>query len=303
MTVALRELLRVTPQQLRAFEATARLGAVTRAARELHITQPTVSAQLKELAQTIGAELFVKSGRGIALTQAGEALALTINDIHDCWRRFETTLSDLQGLIQGRLRIAAVTTAEYFVPDLLGPFAAAYPGVDIELVVDSRERIVERMQRFADDVTVMTLPPQDLPLAQLPFRDNPVVVIAAQNHPYAGRNCSLQDLAEDSWLMREPGSGTRRLAEEHFRQLGFAPQVRMSLGSNEAIKHAVRAGLGLGVIAEIALQPLAPGLSVLRVEGFPLQRRWQVVYRRDRPLSSAAQALVRYLQTSQHTAA
>lgn len=303
MPTALRRLLRASPQQLRSFEAAARRLSITQAARELHVSQPTVSAQLRALAELVGEPLFEPLGRGVRLTPVGEALHDTLADISDCWQRFEGRLGELRGLLRGRLRIAAVTTAEYFVPDLLGPFSASHPGVEIELAVENRDRVIERLHRQADDLTVMMLPPDELPLHSLPFRDNPLVVIAPREHPLAraGERVPLAQLAHERWLMREPGSGTRLVAEKHFASQGFTPRVAMSLGSNEALKHAVGAGLGLAVISALAVDsgpaahrdtPWAP----LPVEGFPIRRQWSVVWRADAPLDLPAQRFVDYLQ-------
>lgn len=310
MPTALQRLLRASPQQLRAFEATARLMSVTQAARALHVSQPTVSVQLRELAALVGEPLFEPLGRGIRLTPAGEALQATVAEIAGCWQRFEDRLGDLSGLLRGRLRIAAVTTAEYFVPDLLGPFAALHPGVEIDLAVENRDRVIARLQRQTDDLAVMMLPPQALPLHSQPFLDNPLVVIAARSHPLAQRAqpVPLNELAGERWLMREAGSGTRLVAEKHFADHGFAPRVAMSLGSNEAIKHAVGAGLGLAVISALTVEsgqmgqraaasadPGAPWVR-LPVEGFPIQRQWLLVWRSDAPLAAPAQRFVSYLR-------
>lgn len=295
-------LLRVSAQQLRCFEAAARLLSVTRAAQELHVTQPTVSVQLRELAQAVGEPLFEPAGRGVRLTQAGEALAQTVGELRGCWQRFETRMGEIHGLMRGKLRIAAVTTAEYFVPDLLGTFAAAHPGVDIELAVENRDRVVERLMRGADDLAVMMLPPANLPLHAQRLVANPLVIIAAQDHPLAGRRLRLPALEAERWLMRESGSGTRTVAEHHFAAAGFQPRVAMSLGSNEAIKHAVAAGLGIAVISQMAVRnelaasaAQAP-LTVLKVAGFPIRRQWSVVWRKDLPHTAAARRLVEELR-------
>jgi len=297
-----RALRRITPQQLRAFEAVARLGSVTRAAQELHVTQPTVSVQLRELARAVGEPLFETVGRRIRLTQVGEILQHTTGDIEDCWLRFESHLAEIRGLVRGRLRIASVTTAEYFVPDLVGPFAREHPGVEIDLSVENRDRVVERLYRGDDDLAVMMLPPADLPLESAPILDNPLVVIAPAAHALAGRKLRLPQLAGERWLMREPGSGTRLVAEQHFAEAGFTPRIAMSLGSNEAIKHAVAAGLGVAVISRLVVESSAPaqrmggvGLVVLDVARFPIRRRWSVVWRKDRLRTLAARRFVEYL--------
>ena len=307
MPTPIQRLLRTSPQQLRAFEATARLMSVTQAARELHVSQPTVSVQLRELAALVGEPLFEPVGRGIRLTSAGEALQATVSEITACWQRFEDRLGDLSGLLRGRLRIAAVTTAEYFVPDLLGPFAAMHPGVEIDLAVENRDRVIARLQRQADDLTVMMLPPQALALHSQPFLDNPLVVIAPRGHALAQRAqpVPLDDLAGERWLMREAGSGTRLVAEKHFADHGFVPRVAMSLGSNEAIKHAVGAGLGLAVVSALAVQSGLGATAAgdtgtpwvrLAVAGFPINRQWLLVWRSDSPLAAPAQRFVSYLR-------
>ena len=305
-----RRLARIPPQQLRAFEAVARLGSVTGAAAELHVTQPTVSVQLRELAAAVGEPLFEPAGRKLRLTQAGEALQQTVGEITSCWARFDSRLAEIHGLLRGRLRIAAVTTAEYFVPDLVGPFAAAHPGVEIELAVENRDRVIERLGRAQDDLAVMMLPPSAIPLERVPILDNPLVVIAPAGHRLAGRRIRLAQLAGERWLMREPGSGTRLVAEEHFANVGFTPDVAMSLGSNEAIKHAVAAGLGVAVVSQLVVQPLSPaaagpapsGLVVLQVAGFPIRRRWSIVWRRDQSHTAAARHFVAYLQEARSSA-
>lgn len=300
MPTPLRRLMRITPQQLRAFEAVARLGSITNAARELHVSQPTVSIQLRELANAVGEPLVEINGRRLRLTHAGDVLQGTIGELGQCWQRLESSLAEARGLVRGRLRIAAVTTAEYFVPDLLGMFAAAHPGVEIELAIENRDRVVERLQRNLDDLTVMMLPPASLSLERVPFLDNPLVVIAARQHPLQGRALTLDELSEQRWLMREQGSGTRKVAEQHFTEAGFVPKVAMSLGSNEAIKHAAAAGLGVAVVSELAVRVagmLDPALTILNVHGFPLQRQWFVVWRKDQHHSVAAKRFVQYLQT------
>lgn len=303
MPTPLKRLLRISPQQLRAFEAAARRLSVTQAARELHVSQPTVSAQLRQLAELVGEPLFEPLGRGVRLTPTGEALRDTVGEISACWQRFEGRLGDLRGLLRGRLRIAAVTTTEYFVPDLLGPFGASHPGVEIELAVENRDRVIERLHRQADDLAVMMLPPDELPLHSLPFLGNPLVVIAPRTHPLALQPAPvpLTRLMSDRWLMREPGSGTRLVAEKHFASHGLTPRVVMSLGSNEALKHAVGAGLGLAVVSALALEATPTGSEQapwvrLAVEGFPIQRQWSVVWRADSPLSLPAQKFVDYLK-------
>lgn len=307
MNKALRVLQRITPQQLRAFEAAARLSSITGAALELHVTQPTVSVQLRDLAVAVGTPLFEPVGRRVRLTQAGEALQQTAGELLACWQRFESRMAEIDGLVRGRLRIAAVTTAEYFVPELIGPFAAAHPGVEIELAIENRNSVIERLRGGVYDLAVMMLPPDDVPLACLPFRKNPLVVVAPANHHLAGRRVRLSSLGQERWLLREPGSGTRMAAEQHFTKLDFKPQVAMSLGSNEAIKHAVAAGLGISVLSALAVESnlgisqtaaalRSPALTILDVSGFPLRRFWSVVWRKDQVPSAVSKRFVEHVQ-------
>jgi LysR family transcriptional regulator, low CO2-responsive transcriptional regulator len=293
MPTLIDRLKRATPQQLRAFEMTAHHLSVTRAAEALHVTQPTVSVQLKELGEAIGEPLFAQQGRKLKLTPTAEALKVSLAEIHQCWLRFAERRAAIHGVIQGSLRIAAVTTAEYFVPDLLGRFAQSHPGVEIALAIENRDRVVDRLRAGLDDLTVMMLPPEDLPLSRAPFMENPLVVIAPRNHALAGKRIALEKLADERWLMREPGSGTRMAAERHFASAGFAPKVVMSLGSNEALKHAVGAGLGIAVISKLAVSgETATPITILPVRGFPLARAWSLVWRSDVPLAPAAERFV-----------
>ncbi|MDE2593155.1 MAG: LysR family transcriptional regulator [Burkholderiales bacterium] len=290
---------RATLVQLRSFEAVARLGGVGRAAKSLHLAQPTVSMQLKELSSAVGVPLFEPQGRGLTLTQHGEVLLQTVRDLFAAWQRFEDQSAELQGLKRGRLRIAAVTTTEYFLPDLLGPFAHAHPGIDIELTVQNRDAVVARLERGEDELAAMMLPPQHLPLNRWPFLENPLVVIAPAGHPLTQKKrLKLTQLTDQPLLVREAGSGTRLASEQFMADQGVQWAPRMALGSNEAIKHAVKAGLGLAVLSRHTLpQDLTQtGVAVLPVAGFPIKRMWHLVWRKDRPLSLAARTFLQELR-------
>jgi DNA-binding transcriptional LysR family regulator len=281
--------------QLRSFEAVVRLGGVGRAARVLHLAQPTVSTQIKELAAALDLVLFEPQGRGLAPTAVGERLAMAVRAMGAAWQGFEEDAAALQGLRRGRLRIAAVTTTEYFLPDLLGPFARQYPGIQIELAVENRDAVVARLERGDDELAAMMLPPSHLPLSRWPFLENPLVVIAPAEHPLARRRrLTLAEMTGEPLLSREAGSGTRAAAEQAFAAQGIEWQPRMVLGSNEAVKHAVRAGLGLAVLSRhtLAPDPAIEGLAVLSVAGFPLRRQWHLVWRQDRTLSLPARTLL-----------
>ena len=291
--------VRFTWNQLRIFEAVARLSSHTRAAEELHVVQPTVSAQLKQLADAVGLPLFEQIGKKIFLTPAGRELQATCRELFDGWSRFEMTVADLKGIKRGTLRVAIVTTAKYFIPRLLGPFCRLYPGIDVALEVVNRDQVIERLAANRDDLYIMGVPPEQIAAERHPFLENPLVVIAPREHPLAGRRrIPLARLSEEQFIAREPGSGTRIAAEKFLAAHRLRPRIRMQLGNNEAVKWTVAAGLGVAVISRHALmlEPMHERLSVLDVEGFPLRRSWYVVYPAGKQLSVVARTFFEYLK-------
>ncbi|MBD0303671.1 MAG: LysR family transcriptional regulator, partial [Tolypothrix sp. T3-bin4] len=234
-----------TLHQLKVFEAAARHGSFTRAAEELFLTQPTVSMQIKQLTKSVGLPLFEQVGKRLFLTEAGRELFATCRQIFETIAQFEMKVADLKGLKQGQLRLAVITTAKYFVPRLLGPFCQLYPGIEISLQVTNHERIVERMINNLDDLYVISQVPENLDVNFQPFLDNPLVVFASVNHPLAKeKNIPIERLANEPFIMREPGSGTRRAVQSLFDEHDIKVKVKLELGSNEAIKQAIAGGLG-----------------------------------------------------------
>jgi DNA-binding transcriptional LysR family regulator len=290
--------MHITWRQMRLFHALAQTGSVTGAARREHVTQPTVSMQLHQLQDAAGVPLVESAGRGLKLTDAGQRLAQASADILARWQAFEMELADLQGLRTGRLDVAVVSTAKSFIPRLLGPFAQLHPGVDVHLEVANRDAIVRRLEQSQDDLVIMTTPPAHLQLVVEPLLDNPLVLVAAATHALAQRKrIRRADLAGERFILREPGSGTRISCERQFQAWGFAPQVQMSLGSNEAIKQTVAGGYGLAVLSRHALaaQPEHEGLVILPVQGFPIASRWYLVRRSERTLTPPARAFLALL--------
>lgn len=285
---------RITFRQLETFAAVARLKSFSRAAEALHLTQPAVSIQIRQIADAVGLPVFEQHGRGIVLTPAGEELLAAARGLDDVWNRFESAIAGLKGLRRGKLRVALVTTAKYFLPRMLGAFCRRYPDIDIELEIANRERIVERLRGNQDDLYVMSYPPADLDVVSRPFLDNELVVVAPPGHPAAGRRLTLADLAGEHFLLREAGSGSRHAVDEHLREAGVRLDVRLSLASNEAIRDLVASGLGLAVLSRHALgDAIARGeLVVLDVAGFPLRRPWSVVHLRGKVLPLPAQAFL-----------
>ncbi|MFQ3619013.1 MAG: LysR substrate-binding domain-containing protein [Cyanobacteriota bacterium] len=294
-------MIHATLHQLKVFEATARHGSFTRAAEELFLTQPTVSMQVKQLTKAIGLPLFEQVGKRLFLTDAGRELFSTCQEIFGKLEQLEMSIADLKGMKQGRLRLAVITTAKYFLPRLLGPFCQKYPGVDISLTVTNHERVIERLGNNQDDLYVMSQLPENLDIVAHPFLDNPLVVIGPKTHPLAKeKNISLKRLAEETFIMREPGSGTRRAFQKLLDDQDLSVRVRLELGSNEAIKQAIAGGLGLAVLSShtIAHDGSMGELMAFDVEGFPIPRKWYVVHLSGKQLSVVASTFLDYLQVA-----
>lgn len=289
-----------TLHQLKVFEAVARHNSFTRAAEELFLTQPTVSMQVKQLTKAVGMPLFDQVGKRLYLTQAGEELLKTCRQIFEHLDQFEMTVADLKGLKQGRLRVAAVTTAKYFIPRLLGPFCQRYPGIDVSLQVTNHEQIISRLTENLDDLYVMSQPPENIEVTCQPILENPLVVLAPANHPLAGeRNIPLERMAEEPFIMREPGSGTRKAVQELFDEHNLTLKVQLDLGSNEAIKQAIAGGLGISILSchTIALEGSTSQLTILDVQKFPIERYWYAVSPSGKQLSIVARTFLDYLLT------
>jgi DNA-binding transcriptional LysR family regulator len=289
-----------TLHQLKVFEAVARHSSFTRAAEELFLTQPTVSMQVKQLSKAVGLPLFEQVGKRLYLTEAGKQLYKTCQDIFDRLSQFEIAIADLKGLKQGSLRLSVVTTAKYVIPRLLGPFCQRYPGVDVSLTVTNHEYLIENLVNNRDDLYILSQPPEDLDVVIHPFMENPLVVIAWRNHPLTQeKDIPLKRIAEEPFIMREPGSGTRKSVQKLFDEHGLDVRVKLDLGSNEAIKQAIAGGLGISVLSlhTLALEGTTSQLAILNVEGFPIQRHWYVVYPAGKQLSIIAQTFFDYLLT------
>jgi DNA-binding transcriptional LysR family regulator len=288
-----------TLHQLKVFETAARHRSFTRAAEELFLTQPTVSMQIKQLTKTVGLPLFEQVGKRLYLTDAGRELYATCQEIFDQLSEFEMKVAELKGMKQGRLRLATISTTKYFVPRLLGPFCQLYPGIDISLEVTNHERILERLSDNQDDVYILSQPPEDFDINCYPFVENPLVVLAPRHHPLVQeKNIPLSRLNGEPFIMREPGSGTRKAVQKLFEEHKISVKVRLELGSNEAIKQAIVGGLGISVLSRhtLALEGTNGPLAILDVEGFPIERYWYVVYPAGKQLSVIARTFLEYLQ-------
>lgn len=296
-----------TFRQLQTFEAVARLGSFTRAAEELYLAQPTVSMQLKKLTDAIGLPLFEQHGIRIHLTDAGRELYAVCQEVFHALASVEMKIADLKGIRRGRLQLAVITSANYLAPHLLGQFSRLYPGVDFSLKVTNREQLLERIAGLEDDLYILGEPPQGLDVEAYPLVPNPLVVMASRTHPLVGvPNVPLKRLIDEPFVLREPGSGTRAAVIRQFEHHKLKPPLaRMEFGSNEAIKHAVVAGLGITVLSlhSLVLEGTSGPVAVLDVQGFPIQRHWYVVHSKHKRLSVVAQAFVEFVkQEGRHLA-
>lgn len=296
--------MQITFRQLRLFQALAETGSVTGAARLMHVSQPTASMQLREVAATVGLPLYEVIGRRVRLTDVGHELARTARGIANEWDAFEQKIDQVKGYKRGKLRVAVVSTAKYFVPRLLGSFCAVYPEIEISLEVLNRDGVLYRLRENLDDLCIMSMPPTDIALVDQVFMPNPLVVIARNSHQLCqSQPVALEDLNGERFILRELGSGTRMTIDAFFKQHGFRPQLRLELGSNEAIKEAVAGGLGISVISAHSLHGGSPdqAVTVLNVDGFPVHSNWHVVYQKGRRLSPIAQAFHDHLLTESKT--
>jgi len=285
-----------TLRQLQLLEAIVRLGSFTRAAEELFLTQPTVSMQIKKLSEALGTPLFRQVGRSVEPTDAGREVYSACREILSTLSNLEITLADLKGLKRGRLRLGVLTTAAYVAPEILGAFCQRYPGIEVSLQVTNRESILERLTAHDDDLYVMGQPGEDSEQVEsLPFAPNPLVMVARADHPLAReRNIPVSRLTQENLILREPGSGVRDSVLKQFAAAGLQPRVRMQLGSNEAIKHAIVGGLGISALSlhSLTLESGGGRLALLDIQGFPLMRRWHLVHWRGRELSLVARTFL-----------
>ncbi|MBC8068341.1 MAG: LysR family transcriptional regulator [Deltaproteobacteria bacterium] len=287
-----------TVRQLQVFEAAARLRSFSRAGVELHLTQPGVSMQIKQLEEHAGLPLFDRIGRTPSLTEAGRLLLRHAHDVLRAFHDADDTLAALQGLRAGHIDIAVTSTAKYFAPRLLARFRDLHPMVEIRLAVDNREDVIQALASNAVDLAIMGRAPHGLDTSAVPFADHPLVVIAAPDHPLASRKrITVESVANESFIVREPGSGTRLAMEGFFADAHVVPRIGMQMASNETIKQAVMAGMGVSFISRhtIGLELSSGRLAVLAVRGLPVMRQWHVVHLAHKRLSPAAAAFREYV--------
>lgn len=287
-----------TFRQLQLFEAVARNASFTRAATELYLTQPAVSAQIKQLEEEVGTHLFEHMGRKIFLTAAGREMYAFSRDIAQKLTDISTVLDEMKGVRRGMLNISVTSTAKYFAPYLLAAFCRQHEGITINLDVTNREALLRQFADNTPDMAIMGIPPEGLDLVADLFMSNPLVIIAPPDHPLANSGqVSLERVLQEHFIMREQGSGTRNAVERFLLDHGLSINTTMEMSRNEAIKHAVMAGLGLGIVSlhTLEMELTLERLVVLDVEGFPILKDWYVVHRTGKRFSAAAQAFKEFV--------
>lgn len=291
---------RVTLRQLRIFDAVAHHLSFSRAAEELHLTQPAVSMQIKQIELAAGQPLLEQLGKKIFLTEAGRALLRHAQAILRELEEAQQSLAALQGVNQGTLDITLISTAKYFAPRFLTQFCDLYPGVRLKLAVNNRAQLLQRLLDNEIDLAIMGHPPHGLDIVAEAFAPNPHAIIASPNHPLAKRRrIPFRALCNENFLVREPGSGTRMLMERVFRDHGMSVSASMEISSDETIKQAAMVGMGLGFLSlhTVELELQTRRLVMLDVIGTPIMRKWYIVHGKNKRLSPVARAFREFLLT------
>ncbi len=274
--------MKPTIHQLKIFRSVAEHKNFTKAAQTLHMSQPAVSMQVKQIESTVGLPLLEQIGKKLYLTEAGEAInQCAINIAHQLETTGET-IDQFKGILKGTLRVSAATTAGYFVIKMLASFSNLYPEISIKLDVTNRMSLLEQLDNNERDLVIMGEPPENKGLVSQSFMDNPLIIVAAPNHPLTKvKKPIINDLYNESFVTREKGSGTRAAIERFFEPLGIEVNYSMEMTSNEAIKQAVQAGMGLGIVSSHTVQlELETGyLKKIEIKDFPIMRKWYLVQR------------------------
>ncbi len=281
-------------RQLRVFAAAAKHRSFGKAAEELHLTPPAVSMQIRELEEQVGLPLFDRSGRQVALTVTGEYLLVYVRKVLATLKDAEDAIARFRGLQTGRVAVGMVSTAKYFVPRMLAQFRREHPAIEVKLAVGgNREQLVALLQANEVDLAIMGRPPRELATRAEPFAVHPHAVVTPPDHPLArGEHAPASRLNDYEFIIRETGSGTRAAMEKYFADFRLQPRVAMEMSSNETIKQAVMAGMGISFLSlhTLGLERRAGLLAVPDIEGLPVLKRWYVVNTLAKTLSPAAEA-------------
>lgn len=295
-----KSLMRITLRQLRVFNEVCDLRSYSRAAEEMSLTQPAVSLQIRQLEELIGQPLFDYVGKKLYMTEAAEALQLASRDIFGRLENLDMQLSDMQGSLQGQLKLAVESSAKYFVPHLFAAFKRQHPEVNLQLTVVNRAQAVRRLSDNRDDLVIMSMVPQDMGLEFLPFLNNPIIAVAPADHPLCHQGpLHLQDLVPYTLVIREPGSGTRLACEEYFKEKRVHFNQTLEVASTESQRECAIAGLGVALLTRHAVNlELATGLlRELPVNELPLYRSWCAVQAKAKRLSPVAHAFLGFIRS------
>lgn len=290
--------MHLTLKQLKVFEAVAEYRSYTEAAKRLHMTQPAVSMQVKHLELQAGLTLFDRLGKKISITHAGEELLHYSKSIHQQLEEVEQVLEELKGLKRGKLHLTMASTANYFAPILLAAFHHEYPDVKMTLDVTNRAGLISAVENNTTDMVIMGRPPRDNNLVGIPFMENPLVAIAAPSHPLAKKKkISLAELQGETFIVREKSSGTRIAVDRFFSEHHLELPAGMEMNRSEAIKQAVMAELGLGIVSlhTLDMELSLKRLVVLNVEDFPIMRQWHIVHRKGKRFAAIPDAFKNFV--------
>lgn len=290
---------RLSFRQLQVFLAVYNLNSYSKAGNMLGLTQPAVSSQIRALEQATDAQLFEYIGKKLYYTAAGKRLAQSIKHVFSELDTLKHDLDELKGIVTGELKLVGVNTAQYIIPYLLQPFLTHHPQIKINVSIVNRSNAIERLNNNSDDLVIMGMVPEDKPFTSLPFLTNELVAVAPRNHPISKQiNIKLEDFLGCKLLLREPGSGTRLALEDYCRQKRQTFRHSMELGSNDTIKHAVIAGLGVAVLPKLSILPeLQLGsLKVIDLPGFPLKRSWCIVFPKAKHPTPTMKAFIDFIQ-------
>lgn len=289
----------LTFRLLQVFVTVVATGSYSEAARRLHLTQPTVSQQLKRLAEAVGVPLLIAQGSQWQLTDAGRELYRACVDVLGRFDDFDDYLNELEAGKKGRFSIALVNTAQYVLPRILGPYSHAFPQVEVTVEIGNRQQVLARFERQLDDLYVFSHPPASEATCAGRFLRNPLVVVAPKGHPEAEcEHLTLSSLLHERFLLREPGSASRMLFESWLQNQGLTLGATLQMASNEAIRIGVSSGMGLAVLSRHVLPAQDVGLTILPVAGFPLESHWHFIARRDRRLPRAAFGFLQFVEQS-----
>lgn len=287
-----------TLRQLQVFEAIARHQSFSKAAEKLHLTQPTVSMQVKKLVDILEIELFEKIGRKVYLTEAGQTLLEAVELVLSSLSVAEQKINHIKGFAGGSVKLTVISTAQYFVPRVIHQFTKEHPDIKVAMRVGNKEQLISRIQQNRDDFYVLGIPPEDLNVYSTPLAVNPLAFVANASNPLVGKRLNIHDLEHEAFLMRESGSGIRSHIEKVFADFSFEPDVKMVLGGNEAIRLGLLQNLGITVASVPTLmnEINVGDLAILNVKGFPINRHWYLAYPKGKVLSLAATKLIELLK-------